>query len=144
MLTAVALVHTAFKLQSQIQERLKQTITLDHYVEQFRRDANLANRVELQSDQSLKLFLVGEQWVEYNADENQITRQAFAGDGLQQVTQVQLDAKCMARFAQIDSARCVVLNILVREDNQAAGKPSARRQIVVAVGRMHGALEEQR
>lgn len=144
MLTAVGLVHTAFKLQSQTQTRLEQASILDRYVEQFRRDANLADRVELLSDTSLKLFLEGEKRVEYNADENQITRRAFAGEGLQQVAQVRLEPKCAARFAQVDSGRCVVLDILGREVDQSAGALSTLRQIVVAVGKMDGALEEQR
>lgn len=144
MLTAVALVHTAFKLQSQTQTRLEYASTLDRYVEQFRRDVNLADRVELLSDKSLKLFLADDQQLEYKSDENQITRRAFTGEELQQVSQVQLEAKCAARFAQVHSGRCVVLDILEREVHQSADPPPTLRQIVVAVGSMHDALEEQR
>ena len=82
MLTAVALVHTAFQLQSQAQTRLEQTSILDRYVEQFRRDVSLAVRFELPTEKTLRLFFVGERRVEYQTDENHITRRAFDGDVL--------------------------------------------------------------
>lgn len=139
MLTAVALVHTAFKLQSQTQSRLEQASTLDRYVEQFRRDASLADRVELPTEKTLKLFFVDEQLVEYQVDENQITRRAFDGDELQQVEPVQLEAGRTSRFAQVESGRCVVLDILASEGNQSAGAPRSVRQAVVALGTMNRA-----
>lgn len=139
MLTAVALVHTAFNLQSQAQSRLEQASTLDRYVEQFRRDASVAGRVELPAETTLKLFSVDELRVEYQVEENQITRRAFDGDELQQVEPVQLDAGRTARFAQVDSGHCVVLEVLASEDSQSAGAPPSVRQTVVAVGRMNGA-----
>lgn len=143
MLTAVALVHTAFKLQSQAQTRLEQASALDRYVEQFRRDASLADRVELPTERTLKLFFVDEQQVEYLSDKNHITRRAFDGDVLGQVEPVQLEAGRTARFAQVHSGRCVMLDILESEGNQSTGVPRSVRQTVVAVGRMNGAGEQQ-
>ena len=139
MLTAVALVHTAFKLQSLTRTRLEETSTLDRFVEQFRRDANLADRVELPSEKTLKLFFLGELQVEYLAEENQITRRLIDGDELLQVEQVRLEAGRTARFTQSDSARCVVLDILGQQDNPTSDAPRTMRRIVVAVGGMNAA-----
>jgi len=141
MLTAVALVHTAFQLQSQAQARLEQTSILDRYIEQFRRDVSLAVRFELPTEKTLKLFFAGEQKVEYQTDENHITRRAFDGDAIQQVEPVQLEAGRVAEITQVHSGRCLVLDILIleSEDNPSADPPSAVRQIVVAVGTINGA-----
>lgn len=139
MLTAVALVHTAFKMQSLTQKRVELTCTLDRYVEQFRRDVSLADRVELPTEKTLKLFFVGEQQVEYHTDENRIMRRSFDGDQPRQVEQVQLEVGRTTRFTQSDFGRCVMFDILEREDNQSADTPRTMRQMVVAVGRMNGA-----
>ncbi|MCC7333722.1 MAG: hypothetical protein IT422_01410 [Pirellulaceae bacterium] len=141
MLTAVALVHSVFQLQSQAQTRLEQTSILDRYVEQFRRDVSLAVRFELPTEKTLRLFFVGERRVEYQTDENHITRRAFDGDVLQQVEPAQLEAGRVAQFAQVHSGRCLVLDILILESEgkPSTAPPSAVRQIVVAVGTINGA-----
>ncbi|MEO8270123.1 MAG: hypothetical protein ABI557_10395, partial [Aureliella sp.] len=123
MLTAVALVHTAFNLRSQTQLRYEQASRLDRVVEQFRRDANLAVSVEVPTPKSLKLFSVGDQQVEYIADENRITRQSYIGDKLWQVEQVPLELGRTAQFSLVRSGRCVVLDILERDDNQLVDGP---------------------
>ncbi|MCA9160249.1 MAG: hypothetical protein KDA72_18080 [Planctomycetales bacterium] len=138
MLTAVALVHTAFQLQSHSQMRLERTSILDRYVEQFRRDASLADRFELATEKTLKLFFAGEQRVEYQTHENHITRRAFDGDELRQVEPVQLELGRTARFDQVHSGRCVAFDILV-EGNSSTGAPRSVCQTVVAVGTINGA-----
>ncbi len=139
MLAAVSLVHTAFKLQSLTQTRLEQTSTLDRYVEQFRRDVSLADRVELPTEKTLKMFFIDQQSMEYRVDENRIARRSFAGETLQQLEQVQLQAGRTAQFTQSDSGRCVVLDIVESAGSRSVDAPRMVRQIVVGMGRMNGA-----
>ncbi len=139
MLTAVALVHTTFKLQSQAQSRLERANSLDRYVEQFRRDAARAARVELPTDKTLRVFLDEGRRVEYTVEESRVIRRAYTGDELWQTESVQLAAGHTARFAQAVSERCVAFDIVERESAQSATEKRADRQTVVALGTTDGA-----
>ena len=135
MLTAIALAHTAFTLQSQAQMRFERSFTLNRFIEGFRSDVHLANRFEVTSEQSLTLFLADDQRVEYRGQADRLTRRQAAAEEdetdvgiaiaeesditdeiahpeIAHLEQVQLAPGSTVRFSRDAESGCVVLEVV--------------------------------
>lgn len=133
MLTAVTLVHTAFRQQSQTQLRLERASKMDRFVEQFRRDVHLAGLIESTTEQLLTLSHANEMQVIYRMDQNRLTRQAIESEQISQVEQIEMEPQMTVRFTVDESQRWVVFEIGSREPE--ADRP-IERQVLVARGKM--------
>lgn len=164
MLTAIALAHTAFTLQSQAQSRFERSFTLNRFIEGFRSDVHLADRIEVNSEQSLTLFLADGQRVEYRGEADRLTRRQAAAerpepaeqpeitDETAHLEQVQLVLGSEVRFSRDAESGCVVLEVIAAPSGAAAAMTStttpptaattadqprrSARQIIVAPGQI--------
>lgn len=159
MLTAIALVHTAFRLQSQAQSRFERSFTKDRFIECFRADVRMAHRAELSSEKSLTLFHSHDQRVEYGGDAGQLTRSQntkVAKNPVQETTQfeqVKLPAGSQVRFSRDAVSDCIVLEVFDTSSpvlptvpsSTAANEPSHRlaRRIIVSLGQAKSDPQEQ-